>query len=133
MLAGAERLNRLRRVQEHGCAHIHDVDGGIRESFLKVRPRAHAEGNRFGGIAGDEAIQAAARLGLDRGDDTASGDVADSDDDPVEHIGSSPFPRCGSIKTRAAYIGLRMAGVTPAGPPPRRRRYKCAQQKQRPD
>ena len=87
VLAGAKRLNRLRCVQEYGGADIDGVHGRIGQRRIESFPRAYPEGGGFRGIAGDESVEAASRFGLDRGDDAARRDVADSDDDPVEHRG----------------------------------------------
>jgi hypothetical protein len=43
--------------------------------------------------------------------------------------GGAPFHGAAVLKPRAAYIGFGAAGVTPAGQPPRRRRYKFELQK----
>src|ERR1019366_5464139 len=88
--------------QEHWRADIHGVHSVIRKSFSKVWPDAYAIGSRFRGIASDEAIEMAAGLGLDCGDDPASRDVANSDDDPVEHARWMP-----TEKQRPATAGLR--------------------------
>ena len=85
MLARAERLDGLRRVQEHWRADVDGLHCGIGESFVERRPDARAVRSGLRGIARDEAVEAAAGFGLDGGNDATSRDVADSDDDPVEH------------------------------------------------
>src|ERR1039458_1284114 len=66
--------------------HVDGVDGGGLKSYFEVGEDLDA---RVGGglfrIAGDESLEAAAWLGKDGGDDAASCDVANTDDQPANH------------------------------------------------
>ena len=89
MLAGAQGSNGLRRMQEYGRSDVDSLhfssDVGIGESLVERGPDTCVIWNCLGVIACNQAVEAASGLGLNCGDDTAGRDVADSDDDPVEH------------------------------------------------
>ena len=85
VFSGAQRGDRLRRVERDGGGDIDGVDGGIAQGFVEIAPHVRGVAGALGGIARDDAIKGAARLGDDRRDDAPHGDVADSDDDPIQH------------------------------------------------
>src|SRR5216684_3491175 len=91
MLAGAKRLDRLYCVEKYRSCDVNGLNRGIGESFIQRCPDARIEWNDewsgLRGIARYQAVQAAARFGLDSRDTAAGGDVADSDHNPVEHVG----------------------------------------------
>src|SRR5207302_2682025 len=88
VLSGTEGLNRLGSVEEYWRSDVHSLHRGICESLLERGPGLCGELRGFRGIASDHAVEAASGFRLNGGDYAADGDVADSDDDPVEH-GSS--------------------------------------------
>ena len=83
MLAGAQGLNGLRRMKEHRRTDVDGIHYRIGECLIESRENPGIVRGGFRRIAGDEAIKRAAWLGLNRGNDAASRNVADSDDDPV--------------------------------------------------
>src|SRR5580700_574014 len=113
MLAGAQRLNGLGRMQKDRCADIYRVNCRVLQSFVKSRPDAHAVGCGFRGIACDETVETASRFELNSGNDPFGRDIANADDDPVEH--AKWLTR---EKQRPAWAGLRnrsQTGTTSSG------------------
>src|SRR5260370_31538328 len=99
MLAGAKRLDRLYCVEKYRSCDVNGLNRGIGESFIQRCPDARIEWNDewsgLCGIARYQAVQAAARFGLDSWDTAAGGDVSDSDHNPIEHVGAPLRVRCG--------------------------------------
>src|SRR5579863_1285243 len=87
MLARAERLNRLRRMQENRRADVYRINCRIREGFVKGPPGDGLVGSGFRRVARNQPIQSAARFGLNGWNNAADGDVTDADDDPVHKRG----------------------------------------------
>src|SRR5271169_4365908 len=85
MLARAKRLNGLRRMQKNGSRDVNRVHRGIGEGCVECGPDASIVRRGLCRITRDQAIQAASRLGLNRGNDATDGNIADSNYDPVQH------------------------------------------------
>src|ERR1035437_8156340 len=86
VLAGVQTGDGLGRMEKDRRGHVDGVDGGGEESNFEVGEDLSAGvGGGLLGIAGDEGLEAAARLGKDGGDDAAARDVANTDDQPANH------------------------------------------------
>ena len=108
VLAGVQAGDGLGRMERDRRGNVDGVDGGGLESDLEVGEDLSAGvGGGLLRIAGDERLQAAARLRKDSGDDAAARDVADSDDQPANHdlnsvndFGGFPGPKIGTWGTQ---------------------------------
>lgn len=86
VLAGMQSGDGMGRMERDGRGDVDGVDGGGVECDVEVGEDLSA--GVSGGllrIAGDERLEAAARLRKNGGDDAAAGDIADSNDQPANH------------------------------------------------
>jgi hypothetical protein len=85
VLAGAERKDRLWSVQENRRRDVHCIRQGLRQSVLDIIPGGYAVGLGFPGIPGHNSYELTLGFGKDRGKHTLGRDVANTDDQPIEH------------------------------------------------
>ena len=87
MLASAQRSDRGGRVKSHRQCNVNGVDCGVCDCLFDAAPSSRAGIRRaIGRSTRDEAIEPAARLGLNGGNDALARNVADSGDDPVDGV-----------------------------------------------